>query len=277
MKPLLKWAGGKRHIADVLESHLPSDWDQGFYYEPFLGGAALYLHLDPKNARLSDLNSPLIGLYLAVKQRPRELFHYIQAIAEEFDEVPAEEKKGHYLLLRRSFNNSSSPLEKSALLYVLNKLCFNGLYRENSKGEFNVPFGNKKKFPVPVLSDFEEISQRFKTASLSVSDFETAVSTAEKGDFVYFDPPYIPLRETASFTAYSKGGFDLDAQRRLAKTMIELSERGVKAMLSNSYTPDTMEIYAGMRLEIIEAPRMVSAKSQGRGMVNEVLILNYEK
>lgn len=275
MKPLLKWAGGKRHIVPALESYLPSDWDSGVYFEPFLGGAAFFLHLAPKVARLSDVNPWLVRFYADVQKQPKVLFTEIAKYALNFDELNLEAKKDYYLELRTKFNSSKVSLDSSALFYVLNKLCFNGLYRENSKGAFNVPFGQKRNFPALVESDFLDASAALRSATVELSDFEKTVSTAMPGDFVYFDPPYIPMTATSSFTSYSSEGFGLDAQKRLAGTMLELKERGVKAMLSNSSAELTSQIYAGLRQETISAPRMVSAKASGRGQIEELLIMNY--
>jgi DNA adenine methylase len=275
MKPLLKWAGGKRHIVPVLERFLPSDWNAGTYFEPFLGGAALFLHLAPAQAMLADVNPWLIGFYKDVQKRPGELYALIQRYAGEFDELEQAAKKDFYLTLREKFNAAEVGLDSSALFYVLNKLCFNGLYRENSKGAFNVPFGQKKQFPALVESDFLDASSALDGRLIELSDFEKTVSNAVAGDFVYFDPPYVPLTATASFTSYSSEGFGLEAQKRLASTMHDLQARGVRAMLSNSAAELTAEIYSGLRQETISAPRMVSAKASGRGQIDEFLIMNF--
>jgi DNA adenine methylase len=265
MKPLLKWAGGKRHIVPVLEHFLPSDWNTGIYFEPFLGGAALFLHLAPENARLADVNPWLIGFYKHVQEQPSELYALIQKYANIFDSLDQGDKKDFYLKLRANFNSAEVGLD----------LCFNGLYRENSKGAFNVPFGQKKQFPALAESDFLEASSALGGRVIELADFEKTVSNAVSGDFVYFDPPYVPLTESASFTSYSSEGFGLEAQKRLASTMHDLQSRGVRAMLSNSATELTAEIYSGLRQETISAPRMVSAKASGRGYVDEFLIMNY--
>jgi DNA adenine methylase len=276
MKPLIKWAGGKRHIASIIESHLPGDWDAGTYYEPFIGGAAIYLYLQPKKAQLSDVNEKLIGFYNNVKTDSTELIKKIQLTAQKFDLSAPEEKLGTYLKFREEFNKSAvDSLSTSALFFTLNKLCFNGLYRENSTGSFNVPFGKKTKFPEFDEADFSEVSKLLQNAKIRVSDFESALKSAKSGDFVYLDPPYIPVDATSSFTAYSSGGFGLDAQELLANTMRDLESRGVRAMLSNSSTPITKKIYKGFRFVEISAPRMVSAKSSGRGQIAELLIMNY--
>lgn len=275
MKPLLKWAGGKRHIAQLIESYLPSDWNENSYFEPFIGGAALFLHLEPKRAFLSDVNPWLIGFYEDLKGRPESLVHQIRSYAEHFDSLEPENMKGGYLEFRDAFNETEPSIQASALFYVLNKLCFNGLYRENAKGKFNVPFGQKGRFPPISPQEFTDASKRLSGASLRVVDFEGAVSQASSGDFVYFDPPYIPLTATASFTSYSSAGFGLNEQLRLATTMADLKHRGVKAILSNSATALTREVFADFRQVTISAPRMVSAKASGRGSVDELLIMNF--
>jgi len=275
MKPLLKWAGGKRHIVPVLEHFLPSDWNAGTYFEPFLGGGALFLHLAPAKARLADVNPWLIGFYKDVQKQPGELYALIQKYAGEFDVLDQAEKKNLYETLRAKFNAAEVGLDSSALFYVLNKLCFNGLYRENSKGAFNVPFGQKKQFPALVESDFLNASSVLGGRLIELADFEKTVSNAVAGDFVYFDPPYVPVTATASFTSYSSEGFGLEAQKRLASTMHELQAIGVRAMLSNSATELTAEIYSGLRQETISAPRRVSAKASGRGQIDEFLIMNF--
>lgn len=275
MKPLLKWAGGKRHIVKTLERYLPRDWSKGTYYEPFVGGAALYLHLKPTRALVADLNPWLVRFYQDVRNKPKELVVGIREIADAFDSKSLATKKDFYLGLRTKFNEAAVSLESSVLLFALNKLCFNGLYRENSKGKFNVPFGQKVRFPSVSEGEFSMASEIFSGASIMLSDFEESVSDAGKGDFVYFDPPYVPLSATASFTSYSSEGFGVDSQKRLASTMFQLKKKGVRAMTSNSFTEQTTEIFRGLRQEVISAPRMVSASAAGRGDVKELLIMNY--
>lgn len=275
MKPLLKWAGGKRHIAPTIEQNLPSAWNQGKFYEPFLGGAAMYFYLKPHKAFLTDVNVALISFYTDLRDRPEELFKAISKIAKRFDGLDETGKLEYYLKLREDFNSCEPQLRKSELFYALNKLCFNGLYRENSKGGFNVPFGKKSAFPSLSKSDFSLASEVLQDATLGVSDFEQAVRSAGPGDFVYFDPPYIPIDATSNFTSYSSGGFGLDPQERLAELLKLLKKRGVKAMVSNSSTDLTRRVYSGLRLVEISAPRMVSAQSSGRGQVKELLIMNY--
>lgn len=275
MKPLLKWAGGKRHISSTLEQHLPPEWGKGAYFEPFLGGAAFFLHLRPTRAHLADINPWLIRFYKDVQATPKELFAEVSKYARKFDSQDEESRLSYYLQMREEFNSIKESLDSSALFYGLNKLCFNGLYRENSKGKFNVPFGQKKSFPALVEDEFIRVSSALSGATIELSDFEQTVSSAVKGDFVYFDPPYVPVNLTANFTSYSAGGFGLDSQEKLAATMLDLKKRGVKAMLSNSATPVTEKIFSSLRHVVISAPRMVSAKASGRGQIDELLIMNY--
>jgi DNA adenine methylase len=277
VSPLLKWAGGKRHIADLLTDFLPTDWNSGRYYEPFMGGGAMFLRLKPEQSQLSDLNPRLIGFYRFVKDSPETLLDSINQLHDEFESAGVGTKSEVFYTMRARFNESDPhEIESASLLYALNKLCFNGLYRENSKGHFNVPFGNKKKFPIANEDQFLEVSKLLSGAELRTSDFVLAVETAESDDFVYFDPPYIPINLTSSFTAYSSNGFGVDDQKRLADLMRTLTHRGVRAMCSNSDSALTREIYSSLRIDVIQAPRMVSASSDGRKLVNELVIRNYE-
>jgi DNA adenine methylase len=276
MKPLLKWAGGKRTIAPTLVSNFPADWNSGTYFEPFIGGAAVYLLLEPSRAQISDLNERLIGFYKHVRDSPEALVEGIQRIEVNFNATEPESKKEFYLALRSAFNDSKpNSIESSIGVYSLNKLCFNGLYRENSKGLYNVPFGQKKVFPEVYPSDFHAISNLLKSTSILNCTFSEAVKTAVPGDFVYFDPPYIPLEGTPSFTAYQAGGFGVESQIELSKLMTELAQRGVNAMTSNSSAAICYEVFKAHRVEEIQAPRMVSATSAGRGSVKELVIMNY--
>lgn len=276
MKPLLKWAGGKRHIAGELISLFPEDWDKQTYFEPFIGGAALFFELSPKQAVISDVNKRLIGFYQHVREDLDALLAQIQTISKNFDECQDDLKKEYFLNLRAEFNSSDvESLESASKLFALNKLCFNGLYRENSKGGFNVPFGQKNKFPSIEFDDFKNASFALQRAEVNVSDFEATVAGAQSGDFVYFDPPYIPIDLTSSFTSYNANGFTLEDQKRLANLLHDLKSRSIKALCSNSETEKTREIYDGLNIRVIQAPRMVSAKSSGRGLIDELVISNF--
>ncbi len=276
VKPLLKWAGGKRYIAEELRSKFPENWNAGTYYEPFIGGAAMFLSAKPNRAVVADVNQRLVHFYKYVKDRPSDFYSELNKISETFNNCAIEGKKNYYLELRQKFNQTNpEELESAVLLYAINKLCFNGLYRENSSGGFNVPFGQKKSLPIMSMEELLEVSEALKHTEILNSDFEVSVSQATSGDFVYFDPPYIPLGPSSSFTSYHSGGFNLEDQQRLANLMQNLSQKGVKAMCSNSDAELTHEIFGHLRIGNISAPRMVSANASGRGMINELVITNY--
>jgi DNA adenine methylase len=277
VKPLIKWAGGKRQIAAELFSRFPSNWNNGTYFEPFIGGGAMFLHAVPTRAVIADLNSRLYGFYLEVKNDPETLYEGIAEIADEFNATEGPDKKDFYLSLRSKYNQSTEDsLESAVLLYVLNKLCFNGLYRENSKGGFNVPFGQKKQLPYLDKEELLAVSRVLAETVILNADFETTIGKAVQGDFVYLDPPYIPIDATSSFTSYHSNGFGLGEQERLASAMLKMKSDDINAMCSNSDTPLTREIYKGLNIEAIQAPRMVSAKASGRGSVSELVITNYK-
>ena len=277
MKPLIKWAGGKRQIAAELFSRFPPEWNQGTYLEPFIGGGAMFLHVAPSKAVVADLNSRLYGFYLQVKSNPEKLYSGVLEIVDEFNIKDELNKKEFYLSLRAKYNESPvDSFESAILLYVLNKLCFNGLYRENSKGGFNVPFGQKKHLAYMDKEDLRAVSKALEVAEIINADFETTIGKAKKGDFVYLDPPYIPIDSTSSFTSYHSNGFGVAEQCRLAAAMVAMKNAGISAMCSNSDTPLTREIFEGLKIEAIQAPRMVSAKASGRGSVSELVITNYK-
>lgn len=287
MKPLIKWAGGKRHIAEDLFKLFPSDWDSGTYFEPFIGGAAIFLHLEPKRAVIADVNQRLIGFYEHIKRSPIEMFEGIKSLANEFDglktvNTEAEEavinelRKSKFLEFRTTYNASEpDSIQSAILLFALNKLCFNGLYRENSNGFFNVPFGQKKSFPSFFQDDFMVVSELLSETKILNSDFESAIQSAVSGDFIYLDPPYVPIDATSSFTSYHSDGFGLEDQARIARIMLDNKEKGIRMMCSNSDTPVSREIFSDLKIQEILAPRMVSASSAGRGNISELVIMNY--
>lgn len=235
----------------------------------------MFFYLQPETARLADINKHLIDFYKHVRTNLNELFTELNQISTEFDALLPDERKLYYLNLRKEFNESSKSVRHSACFYALNKLCFNGLYRENAKGAFNVPFGQKASFPKLNLDNFQQVSEAFSRTGFFLGDFEEALATAVAGDFAYLDPPYIPLDATPSFTSYSADGFGLEEQKRLAETMSLLKEKGVKVVLSNSATDLTREVYKDFHIIEIHAPRMVSAKASGRGQIKEFLIFNF--
>lgn len=263
--PFLKWAGGKSQLLKQYKPYLPPRERIGWYFEPFIGSAAVFFHLQPANATLCDINQKLVDVYRVVQQDVESLIDALKV---------HKNKKAYYYKVRAKKPAKMSPVERAARLIFLNKTCYNGLYRENSKGEFNVPFGRYKN---PTICD----EDRLRTAScvlqgveLRAVDFETAVETAETGDFIYFDPPYVPLNATSNFTSYNKYGFSHADQVRLAETFRELDQRGCYVMLSNSSAPVVRDLYDGYQMAKIKARRSINSKVDGRGPVTELLITN---
>ncbi|HEU4407353.1 MAG TPA: DNA adenine methylase [Polyangiaceae bacterium] len=263
-RPFLKWAGGKRKLLPELVRRLPAAF--GTYYEPFLGGGALFFHLRPRRAVLGDANERLVRAYRGVKESVDEVVGLLRSYAptrETFDR------------LRALDVDRRSDAEVAAWFIALNRLGYNGLYRVNRAGRFNVPFGDYQN---PRLCDegtLRACSSALAGADLVVSDFAEVVASARRGDVAYFDPPYVPLSATSSFTSYTSKGFTLDDQRRLRDAARELSARGVTAVVSNSGAPAVRELYAGpgFKLAPVKVARAINCKGDGRGAVTELLIV----
>lgn len=272
-KPLLKWAGGKRQLLHELVTRLPPS--MGDYWEPFAGGAALFFRIScnpgTQKFTLADVNPVLCQLYNTVKEKPMDVIEHISSMGYG-------NNQRDYYSARSAFNNlngKSSPVETSALLLYLNRHCYNGLYRVNSKGEFNVPFGS---YISPKMPDREHImaaSASLERAEIRNTDFQDALSRAHSGDFAYLDPPYEPVSSSSSFTAYSKGGFTRDDQLRLAAALKDLDRRGINFMLSNSGNSELEPLYSSFNVIPIEARRNINSLGEKRGKVKEILVTNY--
>ena len=261
-KPFLKWAGGKRQLLDELRARVPDHY--GTYHEPFIGGGALFFDQLPTSAILSDLNLRLVRTYRAVRDVPEDVIHELSQCRNE---------KEFYLSMRERDIDQASDAELAAWMIYLNKTGFNGLYRVNKKGGFNVPFGYYKN---PKFCDAENIrlcSERLQGIEILHTDFRTVLERAKRGDFVYFDPPYVPASDTASFTAYTKKGFNLQDQAELRDLARRLKEKGVSVLLSNSSVPEVHALYADgfERIEIF-ANRAINSNAAKRGKVAEALI-----
>ncbi|GIL15086.1 MAG: site-specific DNA-methyltransferase (adenine-specific) [Chloroflexota bacterium] len=265
--PFLKWAGGKSQLLPQFENFFPSKFKR--YFEPFLGGAAVFFRLAPNNAILSDLNPDLIDTYLVVRDHVEELIQALICYKSKSNE-------SNYYAIRDGIDPKELPLvERAARFIYLNKNCFNGLYRVNRRGKFNVPFGYYKSPSIFKAENLRNSSIALHNALLKVSDFEESVSIARKGDFVYFDPPYAPLTPTSSFTSYTKDNFDSQAHERLARVVKQLDKRGVLFMLSNSPKPFIIELYRSYHIEIVSANRAINSNGKKRGVVEELLVMNY--
>lgn len=267
-KPFLKWAGGKARLIDQYKPFLPQQFDS--YHEPFLGGGALFFYLAPrlkaegKKAFLSDLNPELVNVYVCVRDRVHTLIQSLQAHAESHS-------KDHYYAVRASLE--TEPVARAARFIYLNKTCFNGLYRENSKGLFNVPIGRYKKPRICAPELLLPASAALQIADISERPFSDVAKYAKKEDFVYFDPPYYPLSETSKFTAYSRYRFAEDKQTELRDLISQLSEKGVHVLASNSDCDYIRNLYEGLDIQTITAARSINSKASKRGKITEVLVV----
>ncbi|MBD2482435.1 DNA adenine methylase [Planktothrix sp. FACHB-1365] len=276
VKPFLKWAGGKRQLLPEILKYLPKNIGKATYFEPFLGGGALLFELQPKTAIVNDSNWELINCYKVIKDNVEELIeilkdHKAKNSKEYYDDLRGIDRSKKY--------SKFSEAEKAARIIYLNKTCYNGLFRVNSKGQFNVPFGRYKNPNILDEAVLRGVNDYFNQNKVTFSnlDFAEAVKDAKKGDFVYFDPPYDPVSNTASFTGYDINGFNQNEQRRLKQVVDELTEKRCNVMLSNSATDFILDLYKDYKetIFIVSATRSINSNALKRGKIDEVLILNY--
>lgn len=263
-RPFLKWAGGKFRILDTLLSKLP---EGKRLIEPFVGSGAVFLNTQYENYLLADSNQELINLFQVVQQQGNDFIDYASQLF-----IPENNTGEAYYLFREEYNKTTDLERKSALFIYLNRHCFNGLYRCNSKGGFNVPFGRyvKPKFPKEEVLNFYNKSQG---AEFLAQDFIVTMDSAEEGDVVYCDPPYVPLTETANFSSYTSAGFNRYDQEALAEKAQELSGRGVKVIISNHDTPFTQTLYKNAELTSFNVQRFISSKAKARGKAPELVAI----
>ncbi len=270
--PVLKWAGGKRTLIPEIIDLFPVDFKDRTYHEPLIGGGAVFFKIEPKTGTINDLNSRLMNFYRVVKDNPQELIS--EASKYSYN------KKSYYIL-RDRFNQPDLPnIEYAALLLYLNKTAFNGLYRVNSKGKFNVPLGGYKNPTIVPKNRILRASKTLENVEIYNEDFSYVLDVADKGDLCYLDPPYQPISDTAKFTAYTEKGFDFNEQRRLRDLCINLSEKEVFFVLSNSYSKQIEKIYSEVKefkIITVEAKRVISSKASTRGSVKEILVTNIPK
>ena len=272
--PFVKWAGGKRQLLTELCSHIPSKF--GTYYEPFVGGGAMAFALLSENRRarysLSDLNSDLIITYVTVRDRVEELISSLRRHAKHY----AVDPRVYYYTTRSS--TPRSQVEKASRLLFLNKTCFNGLYRVNSNGRFNVPIGSYTNPNIVNEGALRSASNTLRSNNISIRccDFTAVLRTAKRGDFVYFDPPYRPLSKTASFTSYTRMDFGISDFARLADTCEKLAKRGCYVLLSNSDVNDVRTRFDDdWSIDTLSAQRMINSNAKFRSGFKELLIQNY--
>lgn len=272
LSPFLKWAGGKRQLLDKILDRMPTNYNN--YYEPFIGGGALLFELQPDSAVINDINASLINTYRIIADRPHE---FISTVMELDSKMP-KDGKTYYYSLRKRYNNKlvkeEYDTELAALFVFLNKHCFNGLYRVNGKGLFNVPYNNSKRESINNESIIA-VSEYLKNVKIMQGDFEKACTTAQKGDFVFFDSPYAPLNPT-SFESYTKEGFDLESHKRLADLFERLTDKGCYCMLTNHNTELINDLYGnkGYKMDVVRVKRMINSNASKR-IGEELIIYNY--
>ncbi|MGE6343373.1 DNA adenine methylase [Psychrobacter sp. NPDC078929] len=269
--PFLKWVGGKRQLMNEIEPLIPSKIST--YYEPFIGGGAVFLNQQPKKAVINDYNAELINVYKMVRDNVEELIEDLathENESEYFYKIRLQDREEGF--------DELSALKRASRVIYLNKTCFNGLYRVNSSGEFNTPFGRYKSPNIvnePVLRAVSKYLQNNNIQLLS-GDFEDALKGARKGAFVYLDPPYDPLSKSSNFTGYVEGGFGSDQQERLRDVCVNLHQKGVNFLLSNSATSFIKDLYQDFEIIEVGAKRHINSVASKRGEVTEVLVRNYE-
>jgi len=266
-RPFLRWAGGKTKLLPELLSRVPATFKT--YYEPFLGGGALFFALQPKKAVLSDANPDLVRTYLAVRDDVEKVVYLLQEHAR------LHEKHGidHYIAVRAVCSYSMEDFSCAARMIYLNKTCFNGLWRVNKSGQFNVPMG-KFKNP-PTICDEENLhacSRALSDVEICCSDFKASCEGIEREDFAYLDPPYVPLSKMSDFTSYTKEGFGSKDQETLAETVRKLDAQGAHFLLSNAGSPKVKELYTGFKIDEVFMRRNINSKANSRGHVVEYLV-----
>ncbi len=269
----VKWAGGKHQLLDQFEPLYPKKFNR--YFEPFVGSGAVAFFIlqkfKPKEILLSDINQELINAYNIIKTDVERLTVELK----QHKEYHSADAKGYYYEIRKVNSKDLPELEQAARFIYLNKTCFNGLYRVNSSGKFNVPIGSYKNPDITQEDKLMKISKLLKNVKTKVMSFEKVLNHAKKDDFIYFDPPYHPLKNKKSFTTYAKNKFLEEEQKKLAEVFKKLDKRGCFVMLSNSDTEFIKELYKDYNIHFVKARRAINSKANGRGRINEVVVTNY--
>ncbi len=269
--PFLKWAGGKRQLLPAIKNHMPKKFST--YIEPFVGGGAVLFTLQPKKAVINDFNIQLINVYRVVRDEPDALIDDLKKHKnqpEYFYKIRALDRTGQF--------DKLSEVEKASRIIYLNKTCYNGLYRVNRSGEFNTPFGRYKKPNIINEPTIRAVSAYLKKNNIQIlnADFTEALKEIDRDSFVYFDPPYHPVSASSSFTGYMHDGFNKSEQERLKKTCDMLDKKGIRFLLSNSSTEFIRSLYANYTIKYVKANRFVNSIANKRGVIDEVLVKNYE-
>lgn len=292
VRPFVKWAGGKGSLIEQLTKYYPLDIKDGAidtYIEPFVGGGAVLLDIlqnyNIKKAYAFDINKDLINCYNVIKTNPKELIDRLKKKENEFLQLSMEDRQSYFYVIRNRYNEekSSDDIERACQFIFLNRTCFNGLYRVNSQGKFNVPCGKYKNPTICDETNIMNLSRLIKNVEFIYGQYTESEKYITENTFIYFDPPYRPIKKTSGFTSYTKDQFDDNDQIKLSKFYRKLSDKGICVMLSNSdpknINPDDNffdNIYAGFNINTINAKRMINADSKGRGAISELVITNYE-
>ena len=263
--PFLKWAGGKTQLLDELIKRVPQTFNT--YYEPFIGGGALYFAIAPSSAVIADINDDLVNVYEIVRDNPEELLEALSTYKND---------KVFYYDVRSQDQNALNPIDRAARLIYLNRTCFNGLYRVNKSGQFNVPFAAYKNPNIIQTDRIMAASNTLKGTQVFYASFEEVLIGAGRGDFIYLDPPYYPIDVYSDFKRYNKEQFYKEDHQKLADLYDELTQRGCYVMLSNSDTEFTRELFKKWRVDTIYAKRMINSDAAKRGKVAEIIVTNYD-
>ncbi|MGB4971556.1 MAG: DNA adenine methylase [Cyclobacteriaceae bacterium] len=273
VQPVLKWAGGKRQLLPEIRKSLPNPKSYNRYFEPFLGGGAVLFDLQPKKAVVNDFNTEAINVYQIIKDDVNGLIEHLKTHKNESE---------YFYNIREldrnvGFGEMPALVRASRIIY-LNKTCYNGLFRVNSQGQFNVPFGRYKNPNIVNDVVLRAVSRYLNDNKVEIlnTDFEKSLNSIKKNDFVYFDPPYDPVSDSSSFTGYTLNGFDKSEQERLKKLCDRLNDKGCKFLASNSATPFILDLYKNYQIVVVGATRSINSNASGRGKIDEVLIKNYE-
>lgn len=288
VKPFVKWAGGKSQLLNEIRTKYPQKIER--YCEPFVGGGAVLLDIlanfSPVEVMINDINSALVNTYRQVQNNIEPLISRLEVMQTEFWVADNEKRKTIYSQKRDLFNDlvndNEDSLEKAALFMFLNKTCFNGLYRVNRKGQFNVPIGSYKKPPICDAENLRYVSKLLQNVKIKCGDYKDCADFIDGNTFVYIDPPYRPLTETASFTSYNENEFGDQQQIELGRFIDEITQKGARVVASNSDPKNADEndnffdnLYAKYKIDRVSAKRMINSNAAGRGSVNEILICNF--
>lgn len=295
IRPFVKWAGGKGSLIPQLNNFYPYELKNGIierYIEPFVGGGAVLIDIlqkyDVQEAYAFDINIDLINSYNVIKNNVEDLITNLKQMETEYLQLEQEERKNYFYNKRDEYNNYrlegiEQNIQRAAQFIYLNRICFNGLYRVNKAGKFNVPMGNYKNPTICDEENLRNLSELIQNVQFQYGDYRRSMEYVTENTFVYFDPPYRPLNVTSGFTSYTKEDFNDDNQRELAEFYRELNEQNAKLMLSNSNPKNTNKedtffdnIYQGFNIDEIYASRMINANSKGRGKISEILVTNYD-